>query len=139
MKDPTHEIMKAYYDALNGNVTYDGDDIYVGTKIPSDEKNYIYIYVESLQDKGSGTQTIFEAIVTMDIVTRLDLNSGNEEMINDITDQVIGIVTDVDQLSFTNFQCLLSQLYGMDRNSENTDTDYITSRKLRIKNFIQQI
>ena len=138
MKDPTQEILKAYYNALNGNVAYGGADIYVGTKIPSDEKNYIHIYVESLQDKGTGTQTIVEAIVTMDIVTRLDLNSGNEVMINDITDQVLQIVSDADNFTLTHFNCLFSQLFGMERNSENTDTDYITSRKLRIKNFIEQ-
>ena len=138
MKDPTQEILKAYYNALNGNISYGGDGVFVGTKVPSDETMYVFLYIESLQDKRTGTDYLTEAIVTMDIVTRLDLNSGDEEIINDITDQVLYIVSDPSNLVFTNFSCPLVQLFGLERNNENTDTNYIASRKLRMRNFIQQ-
>ena len=138
MKDPSGEILKAYYDVLNGNISYSGVDIFIGTKIPSDEKKYVYLYIDSIVDKSPGDSSVFEVLVAMDIITRMDLNSGDESIANSITDQVLQLVSDNSNFTYTNFTSLYSRLYSIERNSENTDTDYIASRKLKIKNFIQQ-
>jgi len=139
-RDPTHQILKAYYDLLNDSIVYDGAVVYVGTRIPDDETKYVHIYIESLIDNSTGDSVMYKAIVTMQIVSLQDVSEGDETIMHSIFEQVLEKVGDADALIMTDFKCAMVQFEDGDQDSsEMDDTNYIIPNKLRMLNFIEQI
>jgi len=138
-KDPTHEILKAYYNLLNEAIVYDGETITVGTKIPQDTDKYVLIYVESVDNYSSAKDFVFDVTVSMQIVSMQDINEGDDTVVNSIFEQVIELLGNPDSIQMNGFTCLTSVPGSMSRDTELTDTNYNIIRKLQITNFIQQI
>jgi len=137
-RDPTHEILKAYYNLLHEAIVYDGEIIAVGTKIPQNTDKYVLIYVESIDNYSSAADFVYNATVSMQIVSMQDINEGDETVVNSIFEQVIGLLGNPDAIQMDGFICLTSVPGAMDRDTELTDTNYNIIRKLQITNFIQQ-
>jgi len=139
-RDPTHQILKAYYNLLNDSIVYNGAVIPVGTRIPDDETEYIYLYVESLIPESTDDNVIYKAVVTMQIVSLQDVSEGDETVIHSIFDQLLERVGDADALIMTDFNCVMAQFEdGNQDPPEMDDTNYISTRKLRMLNFLEQI
>ena len=137
-RDPTHEILKAYYNLLNESIVYDGETVKVGTKIPQNTDKYVLIYVESIDNYSSAEDFVYNATVSMQIVSMQDINEGDDTVVNSIFEQVIELLGDPDAMTMDGFICLTSVPGSMERDTELTDTNYIITRKLQITNFIQQ-
>ena len=131
-RDPTHEILKAYYNLLNEAIVYDGETIKVGTKIPQDTDKYVLIYVESIDNYNSAADFVYNATVSMQIVSMQDINEGDETVVNSIFEQVIELLGNPDAIEMNGFTCLTSVPGAMDRDTELTDTNYNIIRKLQI-------
>ncbi len=138
-RDPTHEILKAYYNLLNEAIVYDGETVKVGTKIPQNTDKYVLIYVESIDNYSSAADFVYNATVSMQIVSMQDINEGDETVVNSIFEQVIELLGNPDTIEMDGFTCLTSVPGSMERDTELTDTNYNIIRKLQITNFIQQI
>jgi len=139
-RDPSHQILKAYYDLLNGSIVYDGAVVSVGTRIPDDENKYVYIYLESLLPYSTGDQVLYKAIVTMQIVSLQNVSEGDETIVHSIFEQVIERVGDADALIMTDFNCVMVQFEDGDQDTpEMDDVNYILTKKCRMLNFIEQI
>lgn len=137
--DPTYELLKAYYNLLNKAIVYNGETVAVGTKIPQDTDKYVLIYVESVDNYSSAADFVYNATVSMQIVSMQNINEGDETVVNSIFEQVIGLLGDPDAIQMNRFTCLTSVPGSMSRDTELTDTNYNIIRKLQITNFIQQI
>jgi len=139
-RDPSHQILKAYYDLLNDSVVYDGAVVSVGTRIPDDQNIYVYIYIESLLPYSTGDQVLYKAVVTMQIVSLQNVSEGDETPIHSIFDQLLERVGDADALIMTDFKCAMVQFEDGDQDPpEMDDTNYILTKKLRMLNHIEQI
>lgn len=138
-RDPTHEIIKAYYNLLNDSIVYDGAVVTVGTRIPEDETKYVYIYLESLIPYSTGDKVLYKAVVTMQIVSLQDISEGDETIVHSIFEQVLERVGDADSIIMDGFDCVMVQFEDGDQDPpEVDDTNYIITRKLRMLNHIEQ-
>jgi len=137
-RDPTHEILKAYYNVLNDTIMLDGSAVAVGTKIPKRASDYVLIYVEAMDNRSTSDTTVYHVTVAMQIVSMQDINEGDESRVNSIFEQILEVIGDEEMLLMNNFKALTSMPGSMDRDTELTDSNYIITRKLRMLNFIQQ-
>jgi len=138
-RDPSHAILRAYYDLLNDSIVYDDAVVSVGTRIPDDENKYVYIYLESLLPYSTGDKVLYKAIVTMQIVSLQNVSEGDETIIHSIFEQVIEKVGDADAIIMADFNCVMIQFEDGDQDPpEIDDTNYILTKKLKMLNFIEQ-
>jgi len=138
-KDPTDQILKAYYNLLNGAIIYNGSAVTVGTKIPKNKANYVLIYVESVDNYSSGADYVYDVTVSLQIVSMQAVGEGDESVVNSIFEQVIDLIGDPETIEMNGFKCLTSMPGSMTRDTDLTDTNYNIIRKLQITNFIQQL
>jgi len=138
-RDPAHEILKAYVAILKGNIIYDGTVIPVGTRIPRRAKEYVLIYIDSMEDFSTGDAPVYKIWVTMQIVSMQNITEGDETPVNSIQEQIMEVVSDIQMLPMDHFKLIRTMPAGMDRDTDLTDNSYNIVRILRMLNFIQQL
>lgn len=138
-RDPTHEILKAYVNVLNGSIIWNGSPVAVGTKIPQGETEYVLIYVEDLDNMSTGDGPIYKAVIAMQAVSLQDVNEGDETPVNRIVEQIIEVISDPLMIQMNNFKCVMVMPEGITPDRELTDNSYNILRTLRMSNIIQQI
>ena len=138
-KDPSQQLLKAYQAILEGFITYAGETITVGTRIPRKKMRYVHIYIDAMVPYNTGDKVLFSATVALQTVTMQDVSEGDETAANSIQDQVLQLVTeDPEDIVMTDFTCLTAQFEGSEHDTEMTETNYTITRKLRINHFIEQ-
>ena len=138
-RDVNKEILEAYYNLLNGQLVYDGNDVYIGIRIPRDKTNYVLLYIEDItKDTVTDDMAIYDVTVALEVTSVQEQMGGDDRPVNDIMDQVLSIIDDPDSLVMTNFNCPLTQYGDMDGDSEQTDTSFILTKTIRMENKIEQ-
>jgi len=137
-RDPTHELLKAYYNLLNGNVFYNGSAIKVGTRIPKRTNNYVLLYIEDLGNYNTGAEKVYNVIVAMQIVSMQQATEGDDEVVNEIAEQIIQLIDDPDSFLMDGFRCLTAIFEAGEYDTEMTDSSFNIIRKIRMSNFIEQ-
>jgi len=137
--DPTHEIIKGYYDLIKTGITYGGNTIYVGTKIPQNNTTYVYIYLESLENKSTADSVVYLATVTMQIVSMQDADEGNDTVVNSILEQLLTKLGDPALIVMTHFKCLTAIYGDMETLNEMDESKNIITKKLRMTSFVEQL
>jgi hypothetical protein len=138
-RDPTQQILKAYYNLLNGSVFYNDSIVRVGTRIPKRTNNYVLIYIEDMGNMDTGKERLYNVVVAMQIVSMQNVTEGDDEVVNTIQEQVIELVDDPDSFIMDGFRCLTAKFENSEYDTEMTDSSYNIIRKLRMSNFIEQI
>jgi hypothetical protein len=137
-KNPSQQLLKAYYNLLNGSIIYDDTAVTIGTKIPRRTDIYIYLYISSIANISTGDNIIYSMTVTMQIVSRQGVNEGDETILNSILDQVLSFVGDADSILMDDFRCLMSNFGDMDSLAELDESNTVLTKKLNMINFIEQ-
>lgn len=137
-REPIQQIMKAYYNILNGSIIYEGNVIAVGTKIPRGENNYIYLYISDINNISTGDQVIYNITVTLQVVSMQGTTEGDETIVNSIIDQILEFVDDETMLQMDDFKCDMVQVLGIEDATELTESNYIIAKKLNMLNIIEQ-
>jgi len=137
-RNPIQQLLKAYYNLLNGSIIYDGSAITVGTKIPRGQSNYIYLYASSVSNMSTGDGVIYNITITMQIVSLQEVNEGDETIINSLLDQVLSFVEDPDSILMDDFKCLMNRVESMEPLDSDDEANFIVGKKLNILNFIEQ-
>jgi len=137
-RDPTHEILKAYVNALNGSIIWNGSPVAVGTKIAQRETEYVLIYVEDLNNMSTGDGPIYKATVAMQAVSLQDVNEGDETPVNRIIEQIIEVISDPLMILMNNFKCVMVMPEGITPDTEITESSYNILKTLRMSNVIEQ-
>jgi len=137
-RDPAQQILKAYYNLLNGSVFLNGSTVVIGTRIPKRTSEYVLLYIEDMANHDTGAEVLYNVTVAMQIVSMQAVSEGDEEKVNTIFEQVIELVDDPDSFNMDNFRCLTSQFEGSEHETEMTDSSYNIIRKLRMSNFLEQ-
>ena len=138
-RNPIQQLLKAYYNLLNGSIIYDGSVIKVGTKIPRGENNYIYLYASSVSDMSTGDGVIYNITITMQIVSLQEVSEGDETIINSLLDQVLSFVEDPDSILMDDFKCIMNRVEGMEPIDGGDESNFIVGKKLNMLNFIEQL
>lgn len=94
MKDPTKYIRGKIITALNGNVSYDGSNVPVYNRVPSDS-TYPFIRVYSVSTNSINdniTHYHSQVITRIEVITRFSADSGGDLQMNDIMNDIIEIL-----------------------------------------------
>jgi len=137
-KDPSEQLLEAYQAILDGNITYEGSAVTVGTRIPRKTTKYVYLYIESTDNHSTGDKILYNITMTMQIVSIQDISEGDESVVNNILNQILQLVSDADTIVMDDFICLTNQFGDMEYDTEMTETGYNIIKKLRMLHFIEQ-
>lgn len=138
-RDPTEKLLHAYYQILNGAIIYNGSPVYVGTRIPTDRSEYVYLFMKDLQPMNTGDQIIYNAYVGLQIVSMQGTTEGDDSPVHDILDQVLELVGDKDQFIMNGWEVQTSFFDNSNDLSEMTETNFNITRELTMFNIIEMI
>ena len=131
MKDPSNEVIKVFFTALNGNTT-----LPVYTMVPDDVDSFILIGDYSgLEDSAKDT-FIFDSTITIELVKRYS-GQGSKKEVNDDVNTIFGIVRDdfASGLTMTGF-CMSVVTVGNIVDFVEEDDEYKIYRKIIRFNMI---
>jgi len=137
-KDPTNQLLEAYQRILQGQITYGGQAVTVGTKIPRSKTRYVLLFIESINNYSTGDKAIFNVTMGIRIVDIQALGEGDESIANAIMEQILPIVDNPDSLPMPAFKCLTANFGDMEPANETNETNYIITKLLRMNHFIEQ-
>lgn len=141
-KDPKLALRKAYYNAINYTIDWQGADVKIYTKVPKDLDIYLK-FAGQTNDTLSSTKTSFisNCTITIDIVTKFHPSAGSYDILDKIGDQLFEAVLDLDNpLKMDEpFYIITSKLeFDETIEEEDSDTDIIYRRILRFQHLICQ-
>jgi len=139
MKDPTKAILKAYVDVLKNSIVYDGNTIHVGVAIPQNTTEWVYIYVESMENIKTEGKSLFIILIALQVVSMQDILESDDTIVNDIVEQVIELIDDKSSFKLKGFDLVDLMPSNFDRDEQTTETNHIITRKIQISNYVQQI
>jgi len=134
MKNPSRQLREAYFSRLNGNVIVNGSAIPVfNTTLPDTNANfYIILSSQTGRQERDKCRKLREHTQLVDIVTKFDPFTGNNDVSDDILNQVSVIINNgVDLDLGADFECL-----GGDEES-TTDTNFETPNETIIRKLIR--
>jgi len=140
MKDPGIELQKAYYSALDGNVTYNNNTVPVYDVVPA-EPTYPYIQLRDKTTTQWSDKTHYGADVTqaLSIIERFQGSFGSRDGVYSIQNDVQPLIVDRPQpLSITGFQIITSTVESTQFFRERTDTYTYYRVECRFRHRIQQ-
>jgi len=138
MKDPTGAILKAYVDVLKDSIVHDGNTIYAGTAIPQGETEWVYVYIESMDNIKTEGKSLFNALVALQVVSMQDILESDDTVVNDICEQVIELIDDKAAFKLQGFDLVDLMPMNFDRDEQTTESNHIITRKIQVSNYIQQ-
>jgi hypothetical protein len=94
MKDTGTAIRKSYYDALNGNLTFNATDIpVVDGKVESIPADGVFVLFGDQSDSDRTNKKAFVHEVTLDVaIVDKRLSTGSKKDVEEISDQILGII-----------------------------------------------
>ena len=144
MKDASHFIRKAIYDALNNNVTLNSANVPVYNVVPSSASTP-YILITSIQNNiiDNIKDTFMTQVQTqIEIVTSFDTNTGGQLNANLAMNQISNLLISRNtffNLSSDNFKCVSSQNGGIAYITDDTDTETIFRGILTLNNDVEEL
>ena len=137
---PAYQLQKAYYDALNGNVTYNSETVPVYDVVP-DSATYPYIKLQGFTETDDSTKSDFgdECTFSIQIVDRFGGNFGTKAGIYSVWDSVKDIIRARPiALSLTDFRVNTSTVDNVIDREEKTDTYLYKILEGRFRHKIRQ-
>ena len=141
MTDPTQELRGAIYTALSGNVRTVGGVVIPVYSFVSFEKDYPFIKIDPQVNSvpvltKDSNNDIHEIDMSISIIQGYN---GNEGRMNDVEfpmTQIVAVLAN-NQLSMTNYNCLLSKPVSNVESHELIDTSEILQKILTMKYTIE--
>lgn len=146
MRDSGTQLRRAYYTALNGNITIDGNDVpvYDGkVEDPKSDEVYILFMDQTDQDKSSKSHFAVETTITIDIKQRLKATVSRED-IEDVANQILQIVKPTPKtigLTLSSpFKVLIVKVDSNDSSRPYAVDagEFVVTKSLRLRNHIIQ-
>lgn len=147
MNDIGQKLRKSYFQALNGNITYEGGVIpIVDEKLDANITTHdIYVLMQEQNETEVPNRTIpiTDCDMNMRIVARLS-DSGNKEVVENISNQILNLLFPVYNRNALTIDSPLILLYAKKTGAEylplikGQDGNFISSKTLTIKNRITQ-
>jgi len=142
MNLPSRLLQVAYFQALNGNISYGGSNVPVYDVIPPNA-DYPYILLGSQLTTETSFNTdvrITEVVFDVDVVTGFEGAFGGKSQAYDISEDIINIIrkTPGNYLSLTGYKMLTATLESSLTLQEQDETHILYINKLRFRHLISQ-
>jgi hypothetical protein len=95
MKDPIKFVRNAYYELLDGAITYNGSPVSVYDEQAEPQAGDYFIIVSTLTDENIGNKHSFftNTSIIIDVVTKVNMRLTKEkEIVDAITEKVLNLV-----------------------------------------------
>lgn len=138
MRDVLYPVRKAYYEALAGNITHNGQTVHISENVPSGQAFPYVVITEQTMGEGRSMKncTAYDVTILIQIITGFRGNAGGHKDADLIADRIYELLG-----------AGLPAQYGvqianarivMDRNEsrEATPTHSIYRRLIRIRNQV---
>lgn len=142
MNLPSKELQRAYYTALNGNITYNGSVVPVYDLVPTGaDYPFIHLGDQIVRENGTKDSFISDVIMQVDIVTGFEAGFGGKAQMYDIADLVSRAIVErvPSVLSLSGFNLFKSQLDVSSFLEDQTDTHILYINRIRFRHLIQQV
>lgn len=139
MKNPSNSLRSAYFQALNGNVTVNGQPIKVYNKVLDENTGDAYIILsnETGRRELSKCRDLREQTLLIDIVTKFPPYDGSNELANDIQEQVSQLVDTGIELDLgPDFQSVLTEEEDSHDIDLQTPAETIIRKLIRYRHLI---
>jgi len=142
MNIPSRLLQVAYFQALNGNISYGGSNVPVYDVIPPGA-DYPFILLGSQfvnESNFNTTRQIVDVVMDVDITTGFQGAFGGKSQAYDISDQVVNRIrkTPGTYLSLSGFKILTSTLDSANILQDQDETHILYINKLRFRHIISQ-
>lgn len=146
MMDSGTQLRRAYYTALNGNLTVNGGPVPVfDGKVEGSITNDVYVLFtqQDSTSKNSMSHFAVETIIGIDIKQRIPSSVSNED-IEDVANQILQIVKPTPRTLGVSLTAPLSLVIIKVENNDNNraqqiDTNnFMVTKSLRLRNHIVQ-
>ena len=142
MNIPSRLLQVAYFQALNGNISYGGSNVPVYDVIPQGA-DYPFILLGSQfvnESNFNTTRQIVDVVMDVDITTGFQGSFGGKSQAYDISDQVVNRIrkTPGTYLSLSGFKILTSTLDSANILQDQDETHILYINKLRFRHIISQ-
>lgn len=139
MKDPSDEILTAFYTALNGNLSYGGNNFPVYTSAPrSTDYRYVHLAGLNLTDDSAKDMFISDCALIIEIVDDVYKIRGTFKGVNDISNDILQLIIKT-RLSMTNFTMTVTPwLEDADYFMDNVDIGQLPRKALIVRFGVQQ-
>jgi len=141
MNLPNKALQTAYYQALNGNISYGGSNVPVNDVVPKDADYPFIVFVsqnvvEQPTKDDFGTEIVFE----LDVVTGFEGSFGGKSQAYDISDDVVQAIRTrtANYLSLSGFTMVTTTLDSSFILQEDYENYVLYINKLRFRHKIQE-
>ena len=137
MRDINLAIRQAFYQALNTNVSFDGNDVKIYTSFNPNTGENLYIVLTTQTGEDVSTKSSFDTFATIliDIVHKQDRGFAEFDTVDDVAGQVLDIVQPTRSTHISSpdadLQFLNVKKQSSNTLSQTTDTNNICRRLLR--------
>lgn len=142
MNLPSRLLQVAYYNALNGQITYNGSAVPVYDVIPKGaEYPFILLGSQFVIETNFNTDTrITEVIMDVDITTGFEGAFGGKSQAYDISEDVVNAIrkTPGTYLSLSGYKMLSTTLDSSNILQDQDETHILYINKLRFRHLISQ-
>jgi len=141
MNLPNKALQTAYYQALNGNISYGGSNVPVYDIVPKDADYPFIVFVsqntiEDVTKDDFGTEIVFE----LDVVTGFEGSFGGKSQAYDISNDVVQAIRTrtANYLSLSGFTMITTTLDSSLILQEDYENYVLYINKLRFRHKIQE-
>jgi len=118
MKDPINTLQKAYFDALDGNLTDLASGAVALTDKPAPDEASIYVFFADSDFVDTSDKQKFQSDCKMTLiaVARFDSDHGGQKEVNNLIDQIVQLIRTRTVLSLApDFQMITSTVESSNR------------------------
>lgn len=142
MNLPSRLLQVAYFQALNGSISYSGSTVPVYDVVPP-TANYPYILLGSqltTETSFNKDVRITEVVFDVDVVTGFEGAFGGKSQAYDISEDIVNVIrkTPGSYLSLSGYKMLTATLESSIILQEQNETHILYINKLRFRHLISQ-
>lgn len=142
MNLPNKALQIAYYQALNGNISHDGNSVPVYDVVPpTAEYPYLLLGSQSTIEDPTKDDFGYEIVIDVDVVTGFEGSFGGKSDVYDISQDVINTIRTrtPNYLSLSGYSMVTTTLDSSFILQEHHETHVLYINKLRFRHKIQEL
>lgn len=141
MKDSSNELKKAYYNALQDNISLNGSTVDVFEIVAANQTPpFIYMADFEAVDNSNKDNYGFDAIIGFSVVTKYTNATGGATESDSIVNQILKLVRAKTQLSgLVDFEIITTKVASTFQNKTTDASGTTVTRVIRLEHYIDQI
>jgi hypothetical protein len=145
MRDINLAIRQGFFSALDGNISYDGNDVNIYSEINPNTGENLYIVLTTQTEEDTSTKSSFDTFATIlvDIVHKQNRGTATWDVVDNVAGQVLDLIQPTVGSFISspdaNLQFVNVKKQSSNTLSQTTDAEQICRRLLRFSLQVHEI